>query len=504
MKFDSIVIVGGGSAGWMTATTLIKAFPEKDITLVESASLKGSVVGESTTQLMKRWQYYVGITDDDMIRHCDATHKLSVGFENFHQIGESFQYPFGRIDERRYNVPQWFIYQSISGAPFTDFVDDFSPISYCLKHNRVPTYPVANGWTLDKDSAWHFDVNKFNSFLCSRAKKLGVKHIVTDVQGSVKDCHGYITHLNTKDGEIHGDLFFDCTGFRRVLCGDVSWVGFNNKTYTDRAWAAVRPYKDKRKELKLFTNSVALDYGWVWEAPSQKRIGTGYNYCSEYITDDEALAEFKEYLGPVADEMTFRHLKMRNGMSERMWDKNVISIGLSGAFIEPLESNGIMSIHEFLLQFVNVTHNKTKLNNFDAHTFNHNCREQFLYFADFITLHYAMTARDDTPFWRDVQQQEFTDSKLLKEVYDAIGCPYYKFDSKVNWEQLGATLFMLAGHKINPYNQFKQINGEFWGDTINDMTKNLNSITDAIKHEQLMNLYDFPESVDYYDRILEP
>ena len=262
--------------------------------------------------------------------------------------------------------------------------------------------------------------------------------------------------------------------------------------------------KEYYNELKLYTNSVALDYGWVWEIPTWERIGTGYNYCDDYISKEDALTEFKKYLGPVAKEMDFKHIQMRNGMSERMWVKNCISIGLSGAFIEPLESNGLMSVHEFLLQFVNVTHNKTKLNNFDAQTFNHNCREQFLYFADFITLHYAMTSRDDNRYWQDIQQQNFNDSLLLKQVYEVIGCPYYELEERLNWDTFGAVLYMLAGHKVNPFNKFKKINGDFWQDFVSKDTINLNHTTEKVHREKIRITNSFPKSVDYYKKFLKP
>ena len=505
MKFDSIVIVGGGSAGWLTAATLIKTFPNKKITLIESPTQPVVGVGESTTQLMRRWQNYLEIPDIDFLTKCNATNKLSIRFENFHKNDKvGFHYPFGRIDERNYSVAQWFIYQHFSKTKYENFVNDLSPINYCIEENKVPTEIFPSGWSLEKDAAWHFDTHKFYGYLRDEyCKPKGVRHILADVHNAVTDECGFITKVQTEEGDIEGDLFFDCTGFKRLLIeGTLNepWREFNNKTYTNCAWAAARPYKDKANELKLYTNSVALDYGWVWEIPTWERIGTGYNYCNDYIDKDDALKEYKKYLGPVSEEMEFRHIKMRNGMSERMWVKNCISIGLSGAFIEPLESNGLMSVHEFLLQFVNVTHNKTRLNNFDAQTFNHNCREQFLYFADFITLHYAMTSRDDNRYWQDIQQQNFNDSQLLKQVYEVIGCPYFEIEDRLSWDAFGAVLYMLAGHKINPFNHFKKINGDFWQDHISNDTINLKNIIDKVHYEKRKITDSFPNSVDYYKK----
>jgi tryptophan halogenase len=506
MKFDNIVIVGGGSAGWMTAATLIKVFPNKNITVVESADVSAVGVGESTTQLMRRWQHFLEIPDIDFLTKCNATNKLSIRFENFHKKdGVGFHYPFGRLDERYFNVADWFAHQSLTGVSFEDLVSDMSPISECLDTNKVPTTPfgdnfVGTTWSLENDAAWHFDTHKFYAYLRDDyCLPKGVKRVVAHVTDTTTDAEGFITSVHTKQGNITGDLFFDCTGFKRVLIEGAMnepWVEFNNKTYTDSAWAAARPYKDKEKELRLYTNSVALDYGWVWEIPTWERIGTGYNYASKYISDEQALAEFKEYLGPVANEMEFRHIKMRNGMSKRLWVKNCVSIGLSGAFIEPLESNGLMSVHEFLLNFVNIAEGKDTLNNFDAHTFNHVNKEQFLDFADFVTIHYAMTVRDDTQYWRDIQNQEFNDSLLLKEIYNLRGANYLSIPDR--FQNLGANTYMLAGHKINPYSSFKHSNMNFWSDTFPDQIYNLDTIIKPNNISKKKITDTFPTSVEYY------
>tara|TARA_B110000503_G_C7132113_1_gene407240 strand:- start:75 stop:1619 length:1545 start_codon:yes stop_codon:yes gene_type:complete len=510
MKFNNIIIVGGGSAGWMSAATLIKAFPDKKITVVESPNIPTVGVGESTTQLMRRWMHYIGVSDQDLITKCNATHKLSIRFENFHKNdGKGFHYPFGRLDQRFFSISDWFAHQHISKVPFEEFVNDVSPISYCLDNNKVPNSSLVEGgtflgelWNLEKDSAWHFDSNKFHKYLKDDyCLPKGVNHIYGNVITANTDNSGFITSIITDNGEITGDIFFDCTGFKRVLIEGVmkdEWQGFNNDTYTNAAWAAARPYKNKKEELKLYTNSVALGHGWVWETPTWERIGTGYSYASNYINKEAALSEFKQYLGPISEEMEFRHIDMRNGMSNNFWVKNCISIGLSGAFIEPLESNGLLSVHEFLLTFVNIAEGKDVLNNFDAHSFNHVCREQFLYFADFLTLHYAMTVRDDTQYWRDIQMQNFTDSRLLKQIYDLRGASFYEIPNKLSADVLGATIFLLAGHNVNPYSSFKKYNSEFWGSNIITNAKELDTIikSNNLEKQRITNTY--PDSIDYY------
>ena len=162
MKFNSIVIVGGGSAGWMTAATLVKVFPDKKITVIEPEEQSGIGVGESTTQLMRRWQELLEIPNEDFITKFDGTNKLAIRFENFHKKGDSFYYPFGRIDQSHYNVQELFAHQYLSKKPFEDFVNDMSPISECLENNTVPEQ--IDFWKLDKDAAWHFDTHKFYTY----------------------------------------------------------------------------------------------------------------------------------------------------------------------------------------------------------------------------------------------------------------------------------------------------------------------------------------------------
>ena len=165
MEFKNIVIVGGGSAGWMTAATMVKAFPNKNITIVESPTKPVVGVGESTTQLMRRWQEYLGIPDIDFIKKCNAINKLSIRFENFHKNDKvGFHYPFGRLDQRFFNVAEWFQHQYLTKVPFEDLVNDMSPISQCLDSNKVPVTMFGDGiWSLQKDAAWHFDTHKFYS-----------------------------------------------------------------------------------------------------------------------------------------------------------------------------------------------------------------------------------------------------------------------------------------------------------------------------------------------------
>jgi tryptophan halogenase len=194
------------------------------------------------------------------------------------------------------------------------------------------------------------------------------------------------------------------------------FTSYGDMLPNDSAWACQIPYKHKYVELQSFTNCTAIENGWCWNIPLWSRIGTGYNYSSKYVSDEEALAEFKKYLS--SDKMliprspeeietyTFRNLKTRIGIHERLFVKNVVAIGLSAGFIEPLESNGLFSVHEFLFSLIKIM-GRGEINEFDRLWYNNETTDMFDGFAKFVAMHYAMTLRDDTPYWKDTKNRQY-------------------------------------------------------------------------------------------------
>ena len=170
------------------------------------------------------------------------------------------------------------------------------------------------------------------------------------------------------------------------------------------AWATRIPYKDKEKQLEPFTNCTALGNGWVWNIPLWSRIGTGYVYSDNYISDEDALKEFKEHLGK--DDLEFKNIKMRVGIHERLFVKNVVAIGLSAGFIEPLESNGLFSVHEFLKELIRNL-NRDIVTQWDKDNFTFSCKTMFRNFAEFVALHYALSNRNETNYWQDINNKDW-------------------------------------------------------------------------------------------------
>ena len=341
-----ILIVGGGSAGWMTAATLESQFPNYKISLIESKNISTVGVGESTLGQITDWMNLLKIKDKDFIKHVEGSYKLSIKFTDFYKKGEAFHYPFGEPatgGTRAGTNDWWFKKMLYPKTPYSDYAE-------CI-------YPLQMAYV---------NQNKFES-------------------------------LNNK---YIADLYIDCTGFKSLLLDKTlkePFESYSDMLPNDSAWATRIQYKDKEKELVPYTNCTAIENGWVWNIPLWSRIGTGYVYSSKFVDDETALKQFKKHLGQ--ENLEFKNIKMRVGIHNRLWVKNVVAIGLSAGFIEPLESNGLYTVHEFLTNLV-MNLQRDKISQWDRDNFNYQCKHMFKEFSEFVGLHYALSHRDDTEYWK--------------------------------------------------------------------------------------------------------
>jgi tryptophan halogenase len=413
---SKLVIVGGGSAGWMTASALIKSFPEKEIILIESPNVPTIGVGESTTQYMREWVDFLGLKDEEWMPACDATYKFGLKFVDFAE--KDFYYPFGYRCGDVCTLTEYFLYSNNNHTDHADFGRVFYNQQAGMEQNRIPHDYIK------QESGFHFDANKFALYLRNNyAVPMGVKHIQDDVVNVNVDDAG-ITDLQLKNlGIITGDLYFDCTGFKGLLTQqalNTPWIDFSDKLFNNRTWAARIPYANKKEELKPYTTCTAMKHGWIWEVPTWSRLGTGYNYSDKFVSPEEALAEFKQYIGHREEDIVFRDLRWPTGVREKVWNKNVVAIGLSGGFIEPLESGGLYSVHEFLNAFLDVVEGHNRWDGLARDSFNWKCRDIFTQFADFVELHYTMSRRCDTKYWQTYTSKENTleNNNLLKQLFE--------------------------------------------------------------------------------------
>ena len=414
IETQNIIILGGGSAGWMTASTLINRYPEKNITVIESPTTPVTGVGESTIGQFNDWLTMVGIEDEDFMPHTDASYKLSIKFTDFYKKGESFHYPFGSIYpvDLSFGHRNWFYKENKSNDGYANFL---WPQMALVNNNTITTNDdnLIPNFTLKRDTAYHFDAIQFATWLRENyCKPRGVNHIVEDITDIKVDDNGIVSLNN-----YEADLYFDCTGFKSVLMEklNVKFNSYNDLLPNNKAWATRVPYTDKEKELEPYTNCTAIENGWVWNIPTWERIGTGYVYSDKYISDEEALDEFKRHLDSKDldySQSEFKNIPMRIGLHEDIFVKNVCAIGLSAGFIEPLESNGLLTVHEFLTYLIYVMDRNDKLSSLDVLSFNSECKSFFNQYADFVATHFSLSHRDDTKYWQDISKRDW--SKVTK------------------------------------------------------------------------------------------
>ena len=428
-QIKNIIIVGGGSAGWMTAATLIKCFPHKKITLIEHPDIPTIGVGESTLGFIREWQTLLEIKDKDFISQCDASFKLSIKFTDFYTKGESFHYPFGppNLTNHAAGLNDWWFKKFLKPkTPHSDYADClFSQMALVNENKCFFNENKIIPFDFNKDSAFHFDATKFGLWLRDYyCIPKGVKHIKEEIKTIEQNEDG----IKTLNNKFKADLFIDCTGFRSLLLGKTlkePFESLENLLPNNSAWATKVPYKDKRKELVTYTNCTAYNNGWIWSIPLWSRLGKGYVYSNKFISDEDALKEFQQYLG--TEELEFKKIPIRTGLHKRLWVKNVCAIGLSAGFIEPLESNGLFSVHEFLHNLVRTLQRKD-VSQWDKDVFTSVCKNLFNNFKEFVALHYDLSHRKDTPYWKANFNKEWslplinrtpvTEFGFVKVVYD--------------------------------------------------------------------------------------
>ena len=462
-----IVVVGGGSSGWMAASILCTRFPEKEITLVESPDIPTIGVGESTLGSINLFFNLLGLEDKDWMPYCNATYKLAIQFTDFFKKGETFYYPFGQRDyEGSRGIDDWMIKKSLNkDLPIKDYYDSFYSIMPFVYNNKVPTTKVGN-FNFITDAAYHMDAAAFGEFLKDNiCIPKGVNYIqdtIVDVEFENDD----ISLLKCQNTSIQGDLFVDCTGFRSLLLEqtmNVPFTSYKNYLPNDRAWTCHLPYSDKEVEIENVTNCTAYNNGWIWNIPLYHRAGSGYVFCTDFINEEDALIEYKEYiktLGKNPEELHYRLVKIKNGRHDVCWKNNVVGVGLSYAFVEPLESTGLLSTQEMLLALCETLYNDS-IGSLQIKHFNYFCANMMDNFRDFVTYHYVASSRDDTEYWRYVTTIEIDSDDALQLAHnytvnhttpnDSAGLPdilvgmhYYSHNPlSINWHNFANNTLLL-------------------------------------------------------------
>jgi hypothetical protein len=500
-QINSITIVGGGSSGWMTAAAICKQLPEVKLTLVESPNIPIIGVGESTIGHINEFLHLLGLKDEDWMKHCNATYKTSIKFidfrENPKEEPHKFHYPFGMFDftDKPRGIMDWFINKvynkSIENSNFAEFFHDSILMTDKNKMTKNEEFKV-RGFDFKADTAYHMDATLFGVYLRDNiCLPSGMRHVLDDVTSVNKDDAGYVTSVSTKNtGDLTADLFIDCTGFKSLLLEQamgVEFESFHNNLMNDRAIATVIPYIDKDAEMENYTSCTAIEAGWVWNIPLWNRIGTGYVYSSKFATEEEAEEQFRKHLAsnrmifPDAERAAkaeFRHIKIKHGVHKRAWEKNVIGVGLSNGFIEPLESTGLMLTHECITKIIGALKMRDRnITRYEVDLFNYAFNEQIKGFREFISQHYALSMRNDTPYWKHVTGEvEYCEDinnfapAILTSTHDLAARLHRSrvFDNN----SMSGIIYIAAGMGYNPVdlNKVRYLNGKY-GETEEDHTK---------------------------------
>jgi tryptophan halogenase len=416
----TVTIVGGGTAGWMTAAVLSQWLSQVEVRLIESDEIGTIGVGEATIPHIRNYMALAGIDPLKMISESKASFKLGIEFVDWGAPGERYTHGFGKIgrDMLWLHPHQLWLAARARDASKVKHFDNYSlncvachENKFAFPDKRNPHSPIA-----DIDYAYHFDASLFARFLRSESEARGVKRIEGRIVEVIQNSeNGFVEKVRLADGgDVDGELFIDCSGMRALLIGDALRNGYedwNKWLLCDRAQAvpcaSVSP-------LTPYTRSTARKCGWQWRIPLQHRIGNGYVYASDLISDDEVAQTLLANLDgeALADP---RPVRFAPGRRLKAWDKNVIALGLSSGFLEPLESTSIhliqTGIHRILAMFPSQGFSEA-----DIDEYNRQSRFEYEDVRDFIIAHYKVTRRSGDPFWDYVREMDVPDS--LNERFD--------------------------------------------------------------------------------------
>jgi tryptophan halogenase len=419
MRTKRVLIVGGGSSGWTAAAYLnatLNAGDQKvaDISLVESPDVPRIGVGEATIPNINRTLAAIGIDQADFMKAVDGTFKQSIRFVNWLDDKRRFyHHPFSRYgtgagdDAGR----RWLM--SDRSVPFINTV---SAQPVLCEMGLAPKTLGNKDAGLSLSYAFHMDALKFADYLHEFTAERGVTHYLDHVIGVDMHENGNIAAVTTESGKrLEADLFIDCTGFAAHLIEKKLGVGFADCSqwlFCDRAVTMNVPYEHYYPGyVHPYTTATALSAGWVWEIPLQTRRSLGYVYSSTHISDDGAEKELRAFEGDHSEVLPSRIVKFMVGRREQPWSANCVAIGLSGGFIEPLESTGLylsQIASDILAEHFPYTDDMEPL----AFRFNRIMQNRFHEILDFINMHYCLTRRTDTEFWRDVRRPERINDRL--------------------------------------------------------------------------------------------
>lgn len=415
-----IVILGGGTAGWMAANLFIRRWTEDkvSVSLVESPDIGIIGVGEGSTPFLERFFRIIGVADAEWMPRCNATYKLSISFAGWSPASgiESYSHPFlSKVDhftERAFvtNCRTRRLGLDVNTQP-----DDFFINSLLVDQCKGPVLP--DNFPFPVGYGYHFDAGLLGQYLGELAVSRGAAHVQMRVVDVEMAEDGSIAALLGEDGtRIEADIFVDCTGFRSLLMQEslgVTFESFKSNLFNDSA--VVMP-TSAEAPLRPETVSHAMSNGWCWKIPLTNRFGNGYVYSSDFISADDAETELRTFLGTLDSDQEVRHLKMKVGQLEKHWEKNCLALGLSQGFIEPLEATALLLVQQSIEMFV-ARYEQGGFTGEFRDDYNAKVHERFERVRDYIVAHYKLNTREDTEYWK-ANRDNMELSSSLRHILD--------------------------------------------------------------------------------------
>jgi tryptophan halogenase len=388
---SKFVILGGGTAGLISALMIKHSLKSAEVHVVESSKIGIIGVGEGSTEHWDTFMKFIGIDAQDLISNTGATYKLGIKFENWNGDGKHYWHAigheFGFLDETTGLYP---------GA-YKCIADNLTPDDTIWEEMRLnvvkpPFTRVSN--------QYHFDTHKLNQYFHDLAAQRGVIFHDDDIQEVILDNEGFVKSLVGAKQEYTGEFFIDSSGFNRIISSKLGakWIDCGDKLPMNSALAFPTPYQE---EIPQWTNSRAMSSGWMWRIPTQSRFGNGYVFCDQFINEDQAYEEIQSQFDHEIE--IGKKVKFSAGYVNEFWIKNCLSVGLAGMFVEPLEASSIGSTIQQIFGFINSIHTWDKSNVSSIKRYNKDFREVAENIVDFIQLHY-ITKRNDSEFWRWVKE----------------------------------------------------------------------------------------------------
>ena len=435
-KIKHVVVAGGGTAGWMAAAAVSKLLGKTvKVSLVESEEIGTVGVGEATIPTLLTLHELLKIKEQDFISAVGGTFKLGISFENWHDVGSDYIHSFGYTGKDCWAAGFqhfWLKGKELGiSKEFGEYCNEWA----AAKQNRFAVLPNQN-----LNYAYHFDSSRYAKFL----RKIAEEHGAVRIEGKIEAVQqhektGFITGLRLESGQqIEGDFFVDCTGFRGLLIEQTLHAGYDDWQHWLPCDRALAVQTENVQPPIPYTRSIAHEAGWQWRIPLQHRTGNGLVYCSKFWSQDEAEAKLR---GNLEGEMVTepRPIKFQTGTRRRHWVKNCVAVGLSSGFMEPLESTSIHLIQRSIVRFMQMFPSDG-VRQPDIDEFNSQMKFEIENIRDFIILHYHVTNRTDTPFWRHCRTMEIPESlqhriDLFKETGRVFKVPTELFGEN-SWTQV--------------------------------------------------------------------